>query len=204
LPAVAGVRSRLAGIGWNCSQCHPQEATALVTVPVAQGDAFLKFVEEYQGIVRAELAVPEPKLAVGATAADLPPVVMTEDAQRTILDALYGTPQGVLRMSDGVPGLVETSNNMGIVQAADGELAVTCYPRSSVDSELDDVAQMIASVWDLGGIEVTLDGRYPGWKANPDSQILALMKSVYLDLWGGSGGRFGSRRHGVWSGSCVS
>ena len=176
---------RLAEIaGGTAANAIPQEATALVTVPAAKADAFLKYVEEYQGIVRAELAATEPNLAVGAAAAGLPPVVVAEDAQRKLIDALYGTPQGVLRMSDVVPGLVETSTNMGIVQGANGELDVTCYPRSSVDTELDDVAQMIASVWDLGGIEVTFDGRFSGWKANPDSQILGLMKSVYHDLYG--------------------
>jgi dipeptidase D len=176
---------RLAGIaGGTAANAIPQSATALVTVPAPQADAFLKYVEQYQGIVRAELDATEPDLAVQATAVDLPPSVMAQDAQRTILDALYGTPQGVMRMSDVVPGLVETSTNMGIVQGANGELDVTCYPRSSVDTELDDVARMISSVWDLAGVQVTFDGRYPGWKANPDSPILALMKDAYHDLYG--------------------
>jgi dipeptidase D len=109
---------------------------------------------------------------------------MEQTAQRTLVDALYATPQGVLRMSDAVPGLVETSNNMGIVDAADGQMTVTCYPRSSVDTELDDVNQMIASVWDLAGIEVAFSGRYPGWNANPDSPILLLMQDVYQELFG--------------------
>jgi dipeptidase D len=138
---------RLAEItGGTAANAIPQEATALVVVPAAQVEDFLQYVEEYQDIVRAELVATEPNLAVGATAVDLPSVVMAEDAQHMILDALYGTPQGVMRMSDVVPGLVETSNNMGIVQGVDGELDVTCYPRSSVDTELDDVAQMIAGV----------------------------------------------------------
>jgi dipeptidase D len=169
--------------GGTAANAIPQEATAQVTVPATQGDAFLKFVEEYQDIVRAELAATEPNLAVGATTADLPPVVMAQDDQRKIIDALYGTPQGVMRMSDVVEGLVETSNNMGIVHAAGGGLDVTCYPRSSVDTELDDVALMIASVWDLGGIPTTFYGRYPGWKADPDSPILGLMETVYHDLY---------------------
>jgi dipeptidase D len=176
---------RLAQItGGTAANAIPQEATALVIVPAAQADAFLKYVGEYQEIVRAELQATEPSLAVGAAAANLPSKVMAKDAQRPLLDALYGTPQGVMRMSDVVQGLVETSNNMGIVQGVDGELDVTCYPRSSVDTELDDVAHMIASVWDLAGMEVTFDGRYPGWKANPDSPILGLMETVYHDLYG--------------------
>jgi dipeptidase D len=183
--AAAEFGLRLAGItGGTAANAIPQEATALVAVPTAQADAFLGYVGEFQGIVQAELAATEPDLVVGATPVDVPAKVMAEDAQRTIIDALYGTPQGVLRMSDAVPDLVETSTNMGIVQGTGGELDVTFYPRSSVDSELDDVAQMIASVWDLGGIDVTYDGRYPGWKPNPDSPILALMQSVYHNLYG--------------------
>jgi dipeptidase D len=187
LLSVAGPRYglRLAEIaGGTAANAIPQSATALVVVPAAQADAFLKYVEQYQGIVRGELEATDPKLVVGAEEAGLPPMVMAEDAQRTILDALYANPQGVIRMSDVVPGLVETSTNMGIVQGAGGELDVTSYPRSSVDTELDDLGQMISSVWDLAGVQVTFDGRYPGWKANPDSPILALMKNVYHELYG--------------------
>ena len=109
---------------------------------------------------------------------------MDETAQRMLLDALYGTPQGVIRMSDAVPDLVETSTNMGIVAGADGEMKVTCYPRSSVDTELDDLNQMIASVWDLAGVPVTITGRYSGWNPNPNSPILLLMEDVYQEMYG--------------------
>ena len=126
----------------------------------------------------------EPDLKVQATPAALPAKVMDEQVQRALIDALYGTPQGVIRMSDAVPGLVETSTNMGIVKAADGQLTVTCYPRSSVDTELDDINQMIASVWDLAGVPVTISGRFSGWNPNPDSPILLLMQDVYKEMYG--------------------
>ncbi len=176
---------RLAWIeGGTAANAIPKEASAVVFVPEAQTDAFLEYVQQFEEIVQAELAAVEPDLTVQATATDLPARVMEQTAQRTLVDALYATPQGVLRMSDAVPGLVETSNNMGIVDAADGQMTVTCYPRSSVDTELDDVNQMIASVWDLAGIEVAFSGRYPGWNANPDSPILLLMQDVYQELFG--------------------
>ena len=102
-----------------------------------------------------------------ATPAALPAKVMDEQVQQALIDALYGSPQGVLRMSDAVPGLVETSTNMGIVKAADGQLTVTYYPRSSVDTELDDINQMIASVWNLAGVPVTISGRSPAGIPTP-------------------------------------
>ncbi len=73
---------------------------------------------------------------------------------------------------------------MGIVNGADGTMSVTCLPRSSVDTELDDVNQMIASVWDLAGVPVTISGRYSGWNPNPNSPILLLMEDVYQEnVW---------------------
>lgn len=184
-PAAEPYGLRLAHIeGGTAANAIPTTASALVLLPDGQVDAFLAYVQQYQGIVQSELAAVEPDLQVQATPASMPANVMDETAQRLLLDALYGSPQGVLRMSDAVPGLVETSTNMGIVNVAGGALAVTLLPRSSVDTELDDANQMIASVWDLAGIPVTISGRYSGWNPNPDSPILLLMEDVYEDLYG--------------------
>ncbi len=164
----------------------PRDASALVVVPTAQTDAFLKGVREFQGIVKSELAATEPGLSVQAapTRDSVPAKVMDEKAQRTLIDALYGTPQGVMRMSDAVPGLVETSTNMGIVNIGDGQVAVTCFLRSSVDSELADLGQMIASVWDLAGVDVVIPVAYAAWSPDPNSPILLLMQDVYREMYG--------------------
>ncbi|MGE5295382.1 MAG: hypothetical protein ACM3VT_11190 [Solirubrobacterales bacterium] len=153
-------------------------------MPESKVDALLAYVEEFEAIVQSELAATEPNLVVDAVAVELPAAVMDETTQRLFLDALYATPQGVIRMSDDVEGLVETSTNMGIVTIAEGQVAVICYPRSSVDSELDDINRMIASVWDLLDIPVTISGRYPGWKPDTESPILLLMEDVYQEMYG--------------------
>jgi dipeptidase D len=171
-------------LGGTAANAIPREATALVLVPAAQADAFLQSVQEFEGIVKSELAATEPDLSVQAAPADLPAKVMDQSAQRTLIDALYGTPQGVMRMSDAVPDLVETSTNMGIVAIADGQVAVTSLSRSSVETELDDVDQIIASVWDLAGISVAFSTVGPAWNPNPDSPILLLLEDVYREMYG--------------------
>lgn len=184
-PAVEPYGVRLAQMeGGTAANAIPTTASALVLLPDDQVDAFLAYVQQYEAIVQSELATVEPDLKVQATPAGMPAKVMDETAQRLVLDALGGMPQGVLRMSDAVPGLVETSTNMGIVKVAGGALSAILLPRSSVDMELDDVNQMIASIWDLADIPVTISGRYSGWNPNPDSPILLLMEGVYQDLYG--------------------
>jgi dipeptidase D len=181
--ADQGVRvARLSG--GTAANAIPREADALVVVPAAQVDAFLQAVQAFEATVQSELAATEPGLTVQATPIELPEVVMDEAAQKTLIAALYGSPQGVLRMSDTVPDLVETSVNMGIVNAADGQLAVTWLSRSSVDSEVVDVRRMLSSVWELAGIEPVPSGTYSGWAPNPDSPILLLMEDVYKNMYG--------------------
>jgi dipeptidase D len=87
-------------------------------------------------------------------------------------------------MSDAMPGLVETSNNLAIVKSEDGKIQIKCLMRSSVDSAKDILAQSLASVFILAGAKVEFSGGYPGWKPNMDSDILATMKVVYKDLYG--------------------
>ena len=87
-------------------------------------------------------------------------------------------------MSDAMPGLVETSNNLAIVKSSNGMIEINCLLRSSVDSAKDILATAISSVFELAGAEVSLTGGYPGWKPNVDSDILKTMKSVYNNLYG--------------------
>ncbi len=162
----------------------PREASALLVVPTDQADAFLESVRDFEETVRTELAAVEPDLLVQAEPAELPVAVLAEEVQATLIDLLYANPQGVLRMSDGVPGLVETSTNMGIVNVADGQAEIAMLSRSSVDSELADASQMIDSVWNLAGVDVAFSGKYSGWNPDPESPILLLMQSVYKDLYG--------------------
>ncbi len=176
---------RLAQIaGGTAANAIPREASALIVVPIGQADAFLESVGDFEATLRNELAAVEPDLSVQAASGDLPANVMTEDVQTALIDLLEANPQGVLRMSDGVPGLVETSTNMGIVNVADGQAEVAMLSRSSVDSELADVSQIIDSVWRLAGVDVAFSGKYSGWKPNPDSPILLLMQQIYRDMYG--------------------
>lgn len=170
--------------GGSAHNAIPREAAAVVVVPDDQAAAFLADVAAFEVAVRGEFAGVEPDLTIEAVPADMPARVMQDTAQATILGALADTPQGVARMSDAVPGLVQTSTNMGIVEAADGHLVMTSYLRSSVDDELDDIGQKLAAVWSDAGFEVVLSGRQPGWQPDLASPILLLMQDVYVETYG--------------------
>jgi dipeptidase D len=170
--------------GGNLRNAIPRDATAVFTIPVENKDEFERCVADYFKTISAELAMTEPNFRVEFIKADLPGFVMDEDVQKRLIRAVYGCPNGVIRMSDAMPGVVETSNNLSTVKSVNGEIHIQCLMRSSVDSAKKDLGHMIEGIFELAGAEVKFEGTYPGWKPNPDSPILKEMLDVYKNKFG--------------------
>jgi dipeptidase D len=170
--------------GGTASNAIPREASAIAFLPPDQVDAFTAYVKDYEATIQSELAATEPDLKATLEAVQPPARVMDQEFQTKLINALYGTPQGVTRMSDAIPGLVETSNNLGVAAIQDGQMQLVAYSRSAIDSALLDIGQMVASVWELAGYPIEVTDRFGAWTPDPDSPIVALMQSTYQELFG--------------------
>ncbi len=62
----------------------------------------------------------EPNLRFAFEETEMPKSLIEERVQNNMIDAVYGCPNGVIRMSDSMPGLVETSNNLSTVISRTG------------------------------------------------------------------------------------
>lgn len=176
---------RLSSIdGGSLRNAIPRESFAIVTVPSDRKNDFLAYVKELEATVRKELSAVEPDMKIAAEDIATPGTVMDENAQRSLLNSVYGCPNGVIRMSNEMPGLVETSTNLAIVKSENGNIRIMCLLRSSVDSAKTDLEQMMQSVFELAGAKVVFDGQYPGWKPNPSSPILKEMQKIYQAKYG--------------------
>ena len=123
-------------------------------------------------------------VSVTAEETALPASLIDTDTQRRLIRAVHGCPNGVVRMSPSMKGLVQTSTNLARVVSSGGRIAVQCLLRSSVGSEKRDLGERIASVFELAGAEVVLSGAYDGWNPDMDSPILAAMVASYERLFG--------------------
>ncbi len=162
----------------------PREGFVIVTVPNAQVGEFKTFIDELVPQIKSELSVTEPGLEITYTETDMPAKVIDEKTQNNLIKAIYGIPNGVIRMSDAMEGLIETSTNLAIVKKEDGFIELASLQRSSVESAKEDLANMIRCVLELAGAEVVHEGDYPGWKPNINSPILKTMQDVYNNKWG--------------------
>jgi dipeptidase D len=183
--ATREIDVRLAEInGGGMRNAIPREGYAVVLVPDENIALLKKAVKNYESIYKLELGAVEPTLSFTIEETEMPKSMIEERVQDDLIDSVYGCPNGVIRMSDGMAGMVETSTNLSTIKSQMGVIFVKCLLRSSVDSAKDDLVEQVDSVFALGGAMVSFDGGYPGWKPNMDSQILKQMKEIYQSKFG--------------------
>lgn len=165
--------------GGSLRNAIPREAVATIVMPEEKVAAYKRFVKTFADTVKTEFAATEPDMEVKVAAADMPKKMMAEDAQKRMVNMVFAIPNGVQRMSDSMPGLVETSNNLAVFNADKGEVTVKCLLRSSVNSAKDALGQKMCAIAELAGADIELAGGYPGWKPNMESPILKTCMEVY-------------------------
>jgi len=168
--------------GGSLRNAIPRESNAIVTVDAMNEASFVAEITDLANEIKTELKTMEPDLVVEVTKIETPETIMDLGVQEGLTRALYAAWNGVFRMSADIPGLVETSNNIARVIVKDGEIKIGCLTRSSVESSKWDLANTLRATFELTGCEVTLDGDYPGWTPNMDSDILKVIVPIYKGL----------------------
>lgn len=115
---------------------------------------------------------------------ELPKQVYDVKTRDAIEKLLRLTPFGVYTMSAGMPGLVESSNNLGVLELTEQGVKLTNAIRSSVKSKKQELNEVMALISEaVGGIN-SLVADYPEWPFKVESPIRDLMGATYKDLTG--------------------
>jgi dipeptidase D len=172
--------------GGNKHNAIPREAEAVVVVPKKKWDDVTAAVATCSVAFRAELATVEPDLVIEVSqpAGKKKVKVLPRGVQKKILMTLAGLPHGVTKMSADIPGLVETSTNVAVIRTEKKAVVIVTSQRSSVASEILEICQTVDAIFTLGGAEAVTSDGYPGWKPNMQSEILAVARETYRNLYG--------------------
>ena len=103
---------------------------------------------------------------------------------KKVIDILGLSKTGALKMSNQIPGLVEHSQNLGIVKTFENEIVFSFSTRSSLEFQLDISCRELDILADLTGAEITHRSRYPGWEYNQKSSIREKYIKAYQKLYG--------------------
>ena len=93
-------------------------------------------------------------------------------------------PWGVQSMSMDVPGLVETSLNLGVAELDDSEAILRFSLRSSVPSAKELLSCKVQSLTELLGGSVRFHGDYPAWTYARESALRDRCVAVYEAQYG--------------------
>jgi dipeptidase D len=160
----------------------PREAHAVVALPPGSEARFRAATQEALSALTRRFASTDGdlQLTVEATTAH---AVAGEETTRRALDLVSAIPTGVLAMTPGLTGVVETSTSLTKATTADGVLVLGSMTRSSNPGALDEVLGTMHALAHLGGAEIETRRSYPPWEPDLDSSLLATATATYARLF---------------------
>ncbi|ABB23409.1 aminoacyl-histidine dipeptidase [Pelodictyon luteolum] len=170
--------------GGSLRNAIPREASAVVTVPDEDAGRFHGMFPDLAAAIGEQLAAADPGCSIDIIPGDEPSSVIQRDAAGRFLRGLSNCPNGVIRMSADIDGLVESSSNLAIVRTSPGRAIAECLLRSSTDGGMEELKDAFTGVFPPLGATALFSGGYPGWRPDPASPVLRLMQEAYRSLYG--------------------
>jgi len=173
--------------GGNLSNAIPREAMAKIAIPVEKSADFENYVKNFYALVKKELPMTEPNVVVQLQSTASFVDALSDKETESLVKALTAVPHGVIRMAADIPNFVETSTNLAAVNMENGEILITTSQRSSVESRKHEIADQIASIFQLIGAKTKHGTGYPGWTPNVNSPILKVVLETYKRMYNKEG-----------------
>jgi len=170
--------------GGSKDNAIPREAWATIAVPVAAVDATKAEIAAFTKILSSEYQHSDAGLTISVQNVATPAQIYEQSAAKKAVALLLTIPNGVARMSDTLTYLVETSNNLGVVQAHEDAISFTCAVRSSVDSRKWALTRTISTICDAIGAQHEVTDGYSGWTYSPQSALREVFQRVYKQKFG--------------------
>lgn len=155
-------------------------AQAEAVIVTREREAELRSViSEVERHARTALGAVEPGLSVALSETETPARVMSGEDAAAVTDALLLLHTGVFQMSTALPGLVETSSNLGLLRTGENEVFFSYFARSSVDEKLVDLAEGCRILGERIGLEAHVATPSPGWRERPKSALSDTMAAIF-------------------------
>ncbi len=172
--------------GGKLDNAIPREAFATIVMKDFEINEFKQAAGTLAGKYKNELASSEPDLGFEFCINPNPCTVnaVTGNSFGSLLYFLIQAPNGIQKMSSAIPGLVESSLNMGIVFTEEKQAVVRFSLRSSVTSFKRFMSAKLDYLISVLGGESTTEGDYPAWEYRNESVLREVFKKLYIEEYG--------------------
>ena len=161
----------------------PRESTALL----APHDpaALTAFILRWEQDLKTEYGTAEPELFVRAEPREGQDwQAMTPQTAANVVGLLLTLPGGIQAMSNELPGLVQTSLNLGILKTEQEQLTASFCVRSAVASQKQMLVDRLTCLTESFGGSTEIYGDYPAWEYRRESPLRKLLVEVFREQYG--------------------
>ena len=126
----------------------------------------------------------EPDVQIEVDEVAMPKLALDAKSTDDLICLLVTLPSGVIAMSRELPGLVETSLNLGILRLGKESLDVSFSVRSAKGEEKHRLCARLRKIADEFSATYGERGDYPAWEYREKSHLRDVMVRVYEDMYG--------------------
>lgn len=142
-------------------------------------------VSKLENEIKNEYSALEPELSISCTElGENEYYVADKKCSDELVFALYQCPNGVRAMSSAIPGLVQTSLNLGTASTKNDTVHLTFCLRSSISSQKRELEYKLKSLIEHCGGAFTASGEYPAWEYREHSEIRDIACAAFEELFG--------------------
>ena len=162
----------------------PREAWCLCAVPTKDMESITVDWNLYQADVEEEYSVTEKTMTFALESETPATSAISKDCSKRLIMALQAVDNGVYAYCQDLD-LIETSSNLASIRKhpETKTIDILSSQRSSILSARHNMANTIAAAFELAGAKVDIGEGYPGWKMNPNSEILHIAVEQYKKLF---------------------
>ena len=159
-------------------------AEVIICVPSGEACEFVKSQQEMMNEWLREEYPQDAKMTCSIEKCEPLDSVISAEAFESLMSCLEQIPQGVVKMSDAMPGTVETSNNVGRITTTEDHIFVSTHTRSFIDDDMAALSRQIADTFKEQGAESEVVMSAPAWQENQQSPFLQLVSNTFQDVLG--------------------
>ena len=162
----------------------PREAWCLCAIPTKYKESVTVDWNLFQADVEEEYSVTEKSMRFILESETPAATAINKDCSQRLIKALQAVDNGVYAVCQDLD-LVETSSNLASIHKVleTKTIDVNSSQRSSIYSARINMANTFAAVFELAGAKVDIGEGYPGWKMNPNSEILRIAVEQHKKLF---------------------
>ena len=170
--------------GGTFTNVIPLYCRSVAAIPADKAACFEALCKADEAMFQNEYATPDPGLRMRCTPVEAAEKVFSAARTQALLNMMLLAPYGVEAMSMDIPGLVQTSMNLGVIKTEEQGIGLYFSLRSSIGSQKEMLEERLEALCALFGASCCAHDPYPAWAFKKESRLRDAMSAACAAVYG--------------------